>query len=81
MSTSFCVSYAIDYLLGTNDHDLLTAVSGKNEDGTPATPDQLRRWLRYLKKEGQEQLVIGECDNQDDKGWCKGHPGEGEAGK
>lgn len=34
----------------------------------------IQAWLRTQHDEGRTCIVVGTCDDQDIKGYCKGHP-------
>lgn len=43
------------------------------DTGRPLTPHEAREWLVEELRSGKDGLTPA-CDNQDNRGWCKGHP-------
>jgi hypothetical protein len=44
-----------------------------NEDGTDATPRDIREFMKEQLKLGYDFFTIGDCNNRDKTGRCAGH--------
>ncbi|NIC05223.1 hypothetical protein [Billgrantia bachuensis] len=64
--------FEIDYLLGRSDRQLGEMLI-QPKDGT-----HLRTALCEMKQDGQQFLVVGECNNKRPDGSCAGHAQENE---
>ena len=68
------ISTSIDGLLNLSDYRLKKLAPSCMVDGQPLrTAGQVKKMLLEAKAEGMECIPPPECDNYDEKGWCKGH--------
>ena len=68
------IGTSIDGLLSQSDRQLKKLAPHFFIDGEPCqTAGQVRSALLEAKEEGMELIPAKECDNYDEKGWCRGH--------
>ncbi len=68
------ISTNIDGLLAMSDYKLRKIAKNCMIDGKPlCTAKQVREMLLMAKKEGMMVIPCPECDNYDERGYCKGH--------
>lgn len=68
------VATSIDGLMKLSDRELKNIVPYCFVDGKAlATAYQVRDMLREAKAQGMEVIPCAECDNYDERGYCKGH--------
>lgn len=68
------ISTSIDGLLAMSDYKLRKIAHNCLVDGKPLrTAKQVRKMLLEAKSEGMKVIACPECDNYDERGYCKGH--------
>ena len=68
------ISTSIDGLLGLSDYRLKKLAPSFMVNGQPLrTAGQVKKNLQYAKALGMKVIPAVECDNYDEKGYCKGH--------
>lgn len=68
---------SIDGLLALSDYQLKKMAPYCQVDRkTLRTAGQVKKMLRQAKAAGMEVIPCPECDNYDEKGYCKGHDRE-----
>lgn len=73
MNKSFHVGLHIDGTLAQRDSTLEGLLCS---DGETLSAAQVRDFLTQLKTEFPERELFTTCDNQNEKGYCQGHPAE-----
>jgi len=68
------IATSIDGLLALSDRELKKMAPYCMEDGEKLrTAAQVREMLLKAKRIGMKVIPCPECDNYDEKGYCKGH--------
>lgn len=68
------IATSIDGLLQESDYRLKKLAPYCTVDGKPLkTAGQVKKMLRQAKALGMVVIPCPECDNYDEKGYCKGH--------
>ena len=68
------IGCSIDGLLAQSDYRLKKLAPYCRVDGLPLrTAGQVKKMLMAAKKTGMEVIPAEECDNYDERGYCKGH--------
>lgn len=80
IGTTFHCHLDVRGYLSKKPQDFKRAARGfKLEDGRPATPEQVRKFLFDHLAQGHEVIPLGEpCEGFDWKTGCIGHPPEGD---
>jgi len=68
------IGFSIDGLLNQSDYKLKKLAPCCRVDGESLrTAGQVKKMLKAAKEAGMVVIPAEECDNYDEKGYCKGH--------
>lgn len=68
------IATSIDGLMKLSDRELKQMAPYCSVDGKPlCTAHQVREMLKEAKSQSMEVIPCPECDNYNEKGYCKGH--------